>query len=93
MFLTGPELADSFYRGLALLIVPDSRENDVWSIIKILYVNTADDKNINLIFKDPSFKLGATIIQSTLVNGFNSYTKKVKRTFEFETGSEYWEAI
>jgi len=86
-------LTENFYQGPALLIVLDSEKSSVWSIIKILYVNTADDKNINLIFKDPSFKLGSTIIQSTLVNGFNSYTKKVKRTFEFETGSEYWEAI
>jgi hypothetical protein len=93
MFLTGLELADSFYRGPALVIVPDSRENNVWSIIKILYIDTSDDKNMNSMIKDPFFKLGSTIIQSTLVNGFNIHTKQVKRTFKFETSSEYWEAI
>ena len=93
MFLTGPELADSFYQGTALLIVPDSGEGNIWSIIKIFYINTADDKNINLMFEDTSVKLGSTIIQSTLVSGFSPYTKKVRRTFQLTTSTEHWEAI
>lgn len=84
---------DSFYQGTVLLIIPITAGSDVWHILQILNIDTANDTNINTVFENPSFKLGSTIIQSTLVKRFDAGTKKIKRKFHVETGLEYWEAI
>ena len=86
-------LKGSFYQGTVLVIIPTFVEDDVWQILQTLYIDTADDTNIKTVFESPAFKLGSTVIQSTLVKGFNSDTKKVRRTFKIETGLEYWEAM
>ena len=86
-------MSKSFFHGLALLVTPASEGNDVWNVIKIIYIDTKNDKNMNIDFGHSFFLLEAVLIQSTSVLGFSPNIKKIKRKFDPSTCLESWEAI
>jgi hypothetical protein len=86
-------LADSFFHGLALLVTPSTEGDDIWNVIKIIYIDTKNDKNMNIDFGHSFFLLEAVLIQSTSVSGFLPSIKKIKRKFDPDTCLESWEVI
>jgi hypothetical protein len=71
-------------------VVPET--DNVWDIIKIFYVDTKNDSNMNMISFKKSVS-GQVLLPASFVSGFYPRTKKILRKFDITSNIESWEAI
>jgi hypothetical protein len=81
----------SYYKGNVVKLVPGNPTE--WIVAQVYFLDTNCDDNIHTNFIHKT-ETRATVIPATMIKNFDSaITKKVKRWFDPDTGTEHWEAM
>ena len=81
----------SFYCGHVAKLIQSRDNRSIWEIVDIIYLDTNCDENMNINFSH-SINPRASFVPVDVIKDFNLTTKKVKRIFVKDTGTECWEA-